>query len=214
MLALEELLKTMFTLLGENGCAWDKAQTMLSMRSSLLEETCEAIEAIDSGDKFHIQEELGDLLFNAIFLCLLAEKEGCSQFQAIVHRLNEKLIYRHPHIFGDAKKLSNPDAVLEQWDKLKTKEQGKEMRESALDGIPKALPALARAQKVLKKMKRQGFTPNLVEGASQEVLLGHSLLKLVMEAQAHSIEAEFALRNVLDQAETAFRHHEKRSANS
>ncbi len=210
MLEIENLLNTLNTLLGENGCAWDRAQTMMSMRASLLEETCEAIDAIDSGDKTHIEEELGDLFFNAVFLCLLAEKEKCCTFQSIVGNLNDKLIYRHPHIFGEDSDLLTAEAVLEQWDILKTSEKGKDSRKSVLDGIPKALPALARAQKVLGKMKKQGHAPDLSGESTPELKLGNSLLKVVLEAQSQKIEAEFALRNVLDKAETAFRAQEIR----
>lgn len=207
---IENLLNILHTLLGENGCAWDRAQTMLSMRASLLEEACETIDAIDSGDKVHIEEELGDLFFNAVFLCLLAEKEKCSTLQNIVGKLNEKLIYRHPHIFGDSDN-ENPataEAVLEQWDILKAAEKGKDSRKSVLDGIPKALPALARAQKVFGRMKKQGVDPDLRDGSTPEMALGNSLLKLVVDAQAQGIEAEFALRNALDKAEAAFRAQE------
>ena len=209
MLEIENLLKTLNTLLGENGCAWDRAQTMLSMRPSLLEEACETIDAIDSGDKAHIEEELGDLFFNAVFLCFLAEKEKCCTLQSVVGKLNEKLIYRHPHIFGDVENLSTPEAVLEQWDTLKTTEKGKDSRKSVLDGIPKALPVLARAQKVLGRMKKQGIVPDFQDESTPEMTFGNSLLKLVAEAQAQGIEAEFALRNVLDKAEAAFRAQEK-----
>lgn len=205
MLAIEELLKILSRLLGDNGCPWDRAQTMRSIRSSLLEEACEVIDAINSDDKTHIKEELGDLLFNSIFLCLLAEKESCGSFEEIVQALNNKLIYRHPHIFGEGPKLTNSEAVLEQWDKLKTTEKDKKTRQSVLDGIPQALPALARAQKVMKKIKKQGYEPDLTNCSTAEMAIGHSLLKLVIEAQFHSLEAEFALRHVLDKVEIDFR---------
>lgn len=211
MLEFENLLKTLQTLLGENGCAWDRAQTMLSMRASLLEEVCETIDAVDSGDKVHIEEELGDLFFLAIFMCLLAEKEKCCTLGSVIKKLNDKLIYRHPHIFGEKENLLTPEAVLEQWDILKTVEKGKEVRKSVLDGIPKALPALAKAQKALGRMKKQGFSPDLSEQSTPEMVLGNSLLKLVVEAQAHRVEAEFALRNALDKVETAFRAQERNS---
>lgn len=210
MLVIDELLKILTTLLGENGCAWDKEQTLRSMRSSLLEESCEAIDAIDSAQGLAIEEELGDLLFNSIFICLLAEKEGYTTFQGIVKMLNDKLIYRHPHIFGKGSHLSTSEEVLQQWDRLKALEVGKSTRESSLDGIPKALPALARAQKVFRKMKKQGFIPDLTEESSEEALLGSSLFKLVIEAENQSIEAEFALRQVLDGAEALFRMQEKK----
>lgn len=208
MSILEEVLKTLKTLLGPDGCAWDKAQTLASVRASLLEETCEVIDAIDACDRAHIKEELGDLLFNALFLCLLAEKENYATFHEIVQGLNDKLIYRHPHVFGGKNQISTPEAVLEQWDQLKKTEKGKEMRRSALDGIPKALPVLARAQKVLKKMKKKGFSPIFVENASQEEEVGNALLELVIDAQSKSVEAEFALRNVLDKNEIAFKAYE------
>jgi tetrapyrrole methylase family protein/MazG family protein len=208
MSVLEELLKTLKTLLGPDGCAWDRAQTLSSIRASLLEETCEVIDAIDACDGPHIKEELGDLLFNALFLCLLAEKEHYGTFYEIVQGLNDKLIYRHPHVFGGKDQIATPEAVLDQWDQLKKTEKGKEKRQSALDGIPKALPVLARAQKVLKKMKKKGFVPAPLEEKSQEIAVGNSLLQLVLEAQVQSVEAEFALRNVLDQHETAFKAYE------
>lgn len=210
MSVIEELLKTMDVLLGEKGCAWDKAQTMKSMRASLLEESCEVIDAIDSGDKPHIKEELGDLLFNTFFLCLLAEKEKLSTFQDIVQNINDKLIYRHPHVFGEASQLLTSDAVLEQWDKIKATEKGKSHRQSVLDGIPRSLPALAFAQKVLKKMKKQGFTPDTSDKSSSELAIGNTLIELVLQAEAENIEAEFALRNVLNKVENSFRSHEKK----
>jgi len=214
MSILEEVLTTLKTLLGPDGCAWDRAQTMASIRASLLEETCEAIDAIDACDGVHIKEELGDLLFNALFLCLLAEKENYATFHEIVQGLNDKLIYRHPHVFGGKDQIASPEAVLDQWDQLKKTEKGKEMRQSALDGIPKALPVLARTQKVLKKMKKKGFVPNPLEEKSREIAIGNALLQLVQEAQSQSVEAEFALRNVLDQHESAFKAYEAELSSS
>lgn len=208
MSVLEEVVKTLKTLLGPDGCVWDRSQTLSSIRSSLLEETCEVIEAIEACDGAHIKEELGDLLFNALFLCLLAEKENYATFNDIVKGLNDKLIYRHPHVFGGTDQIATPEAVLEQWDHLKKNEKGKEKRQSALDGIPKAFPVLARAQKVLKKMKKKGFHPIHIQDPSQEIAIGNALLQLVAEAQSKSVEAEFALRSVLDRNEMAFKAYE------
>lgn len=206
--AFVELQNILGRLLGPQGCEWDRAQTMRSMRESLLEESCEVIEAIDLGEPHHIQEELGDLFFNALFLCTLAEKEGFGTVNGILQELNDKLVRRHPHVFGEAK-VKDVEGVLEQWETIKTSEKGKSHRKSALDGIAKGLPALARAQKILKKLQKKGISMAqlncLSQEKSSEELVGHALLKLVAESQAKGVEAEQALRATLARVEKEFR---------
>ena len=200
MSAFAELIRVLDTLLGPNGCPWDREQTMKSLRETLLEESCEVIEAIDLGDKTHIQEELGDLVLNAVFLCKLAEKEGVCSFDSVFVELTNKLVRRHPHIFGDAS-VSTSEGVKEQWERIKKTEKGKEARQHIFDGIPKGLPALAQAQKMLKAMKKNklplsDFEKELPEG-DQEMALGKALLQIVAKAAHQGIDAEQALRSIL-----------------
>lgn len=197
----------------ELGCPWDKEQTMLSMRASVLEETCELIEAIDLNDAQHIEEELGDLLFNAIFLCRLAEKEGKSSLQSALANVTKKLIHRHPHIFG-SKEVTTSEQVLEQWDEIKSKDHTKSDRTSTLDGIPKGLPALARAQKMIKKMRKNNFSENgLSDGMAkdEELQLGEKIYNLISDPiiLGKRLDAEQALKRVLALQEEAFRKYEQ-----
>ena len=135
--AFERLLEISDTLLGPKGCPWDREQTLVSMRESILEEACEVIEAIDEGSDVDLIEELGDLLYNVLFFCQLAQKENRFSTDAPISRLNEKLLARHPHVFGD-RKLDDVEGVISQYEKIKKEE--KSHRESVMDGIPKGLP--------------------------------------------------------------------------
>ena len=157
MREFDELIEILERLLGPDGCPWDKVQTLQTLRSTILEEVCEVIEAINLNDDAHIKEELGDLFLNIVLLSKIAEKENRFPVTAVLKELNEKLIRRHPHVFADGKKIHTVDELHEQWDLIKKDEKGKEKRKSVLDGISKQLPALARAQKALKRMKKAGY---------------------------------------------------------
>ncbi len=204
MNAFKELLSTIDCLLGPSGCPWDKEQTLQSMRHSLLEETYEAIEAIDLNENQLIEEELGDLLFNLFFLCRLAEKEGRFTLDNALQTINAKLIRRHPHVF-DEKDLKTSDEVLKQWDEIKQKE--KNDRPSALDGIPKDLPALMKAGKIGKKLAKCQFQSSKRDFNPEEQA-GETLFKLVKELSSHGIKAEQALSKRLTQIEKEFRQTE------
>lgn len=214
MREFDELIEIIDRLLGPGGCPWDQEQTLQSLRSTVLEEVCEVIEAIDLDDNMHIQEELGDLFFNAVFLSKIAEKEKRFPIQAVIKELNEKLIRRHPHVFGEGKKIDTVEELYDQWDKIKKEEKGKDKRKSALDGISKHLPSLARAQKSLKKMKKAGYLPNLNSSENSSFLdekeLGSHLLALVADAQAKGLDAEHALRKALTLLEKNFLDFEKK----
>lgn len=209
MTTFQSLVDVIDKLLSPEGCPWDQEQTLLSMRGSLLEEACELIEAIDLGDPEHIKEELGDLLFNAVFLCRLAEKESKCSLEDVLREITEKMIRRHPHVYGNAKNISNSDQVLDQWNKIKSGENGKSHRKSILDDVPKGLPALARGQKVLKKMHKHHFHPEQkpLENTkgSDELAVGQELISLIVKAQKQGIDAEQALRMALAHHEQAFR---------
>lgn len=212
MQQFDELIKIIDHLLGPEGCPWDQKQTLHSLRSSILEEVCELIEAIDLEDDAHIQEELGDLFFNVVFLSKVAEKEKKFTTQAVLQELNEKLIRRHPHVFGEGKKLNSVEELYQQWDAIKKEEKGKERRQSLLDGISKHLPSLSRTQKILKKIKKTDFSLTIqpIENPPQnEEELGQRLLSLVHQAQEKGLDAEHALRKVLAHIEQNFLEYEK-----
>jgi tetrapyrrole methylase family protein/MazG family protein len=208
MKEFDELVTVVDHLLGENGCPWDKKQTMKTIRSDVLEEVCELIEAIDSEDNQHIEEELGDLFFNVIFLSRLAEKESRTKMVHALIEIKEKLIRRHPHVFENAV-IKTEDELLTSWEKIKLTEKGKEERKSVLDGIPKGLPALARAQKVLKKMQKAKFqelpTLNANLNFESEDDLGEFLAKIVISSEEKGLDAEHALKKYLNSLESKFR---------
>lgn len=156
--AIEELLGIMARLRAPNGCPWDREQDHRTLRYHAVEEVYELLDAIEAGDDAEMEEELGDLLLQVVFHCQMAAERGAFTFDDVARHLVSKLVHRHPHVFGDAQ-ARTAAAVWEQWDRLKHAEkQGtRHERASALDGIPRHLPALMRAQKLWKKARRAGL---------------------------------------------------------
>jgi len=150
--AINDLLKVMAKLRSPKGCPWDREQSHLTLRRHAIEEVYELIDAIEAGDDHEMTEELGDLLLQVVFHCQLARERGAFDFEKVCRVLVEKLIRRHPHVFGTTK-VKNVDEVWANWEKIKKAEKHgtRHARHSALDGIPKHLPALLRAEKLLKK---------------------------------------------------------------
>lgn len=207
----KKLLSVTDELLGPEGCPWDREQTVVSMRESVLEEACEVIEAIDEGNNSELAEELGDLLYNVLFFCKLAEKEGRFSTVDAMRGIREKLVARHPHVFG-GKKLEDMEAIIDQWERIKKEE--KSHRESLLDGIPKGLPALARAYKIAKKMERADYDFQTEEDLFEsEEELGKLLWIVVRQARQQEINPETALRKEMVNQEKAFREWEKTAGN-
>ncbi len=158
---LKKAIETVVALRGENGCPWDKAQTHESLRKYLLEETYETLEAIDvlstapsPAATKNLKEELGDVLLQVLLHSEIARQNGDFSLDDVARDLAEKLIRRHPHVFGD-EKLSTPEEVVGAWEKNKQAE--KPERKSVLTGIPTALPALQRSLKVIEKVSKVGF---------------------------------------------------------
>lgn len=208
----KRLLTLSDTLLGPEGCPWDREQTLVSMRESILEEACEVIEAIDEGSDIDLIEELGDLLYNIVFFCKLGEIEGRFTTQEAIGRICDKLTLRHPHVFGE-NKLADSAAVMEQWEKIKREE--KSHRKSLLDGIPKGLPALSRSYKIAGKMDKAGF--DVIEDQklfTSEEELGELLWELVRQARHRKINPEMALRKEMVNQERAFRDSENEQLQS
>lgn len=157
---LEELINVIKILRSENGCVWDKAQTHVSLRPNMLEEAYEAVEAINNGDVLNLREELGDVLLQVLLHSQIASESGNFDIEGVAKELKDKLIHRHPHVFGNSK-VNTPDDVVKAWEKLKQEE--KKDRKSQMDGIPKNLPALVAAQKISKRAIKVGFEWDKVE---------------------------------------------------
>lgn len=145
-------------------CPWDRQQTHRSIRHSLLEETHEVIEAVDRGDMDHLKQELGDLLLHVALHSVMAEERGRFTMNDVLHTVTEKLIYRHPHVFGTARARSARE-VKENWEKLKLAEG----RSSILDGVPKTLPALLKARRLQEKASKVGFDWKNKQGVWKKV---------------------------------------------
>ncbi len=158
----EELVSLMDRLRGPGGCPWDQEQTYSTLRGYLLEESYEVAEAIDRGEPSALREELGDLLFQIVFLSRLAKEEGKFTVDDILQAIAEKMIRRHPHVFGDAR-AEDAEQVLRQWEEIKRGEKETAPRDersgegSVLAGIPRGLPALLKAQRLGAKAARVGF---------------------------------------------------------
>src|SRR5437762_2628571 len=157
--AINDLLKVMARLSSLKGCPWDREQDHRTLRWHAVEEVYELFDAIEAGDDHELAEELGDLLLQVVFHCQLAKEQGAFDFEKVARHITDKLIRRHPHVFGDVK-VKDVDQVWANWEKIKTAEKHgtRHARPSALDGIPKHLPALLRAEKLMKKARRAKLT--------------------------------------------------------
>ena len=151
---LEELIEVVAKLRAPDGCPWDREQTHDSLRPNMLEEAYEAVDAIDENNMSHLREELGDVLLQVLLHSQIASEHGDFDIEAVAKELKDKLIHRHPHVFGDAK-INNAQDVLKAWDKLKAEE--KTERKSVMDGLSKSQPALVLAQKISKRAVKVGF---------------------------------------------------------
>jgi MazG family protein len=154
----EKLVEIMDRLRGPDGCPWDREQDWQSLRGYLLEETHEAVAALDAGDRRGLCEELGDVLLQIAFLSRLGQEEGAFTAKDVVRGIVEKMIRRHPHVFGD-EQAADADEVLRNWERIKKEEKAGrgERRESLLDGLPPGMPALLRAFRLGEKAARVGF---------------------------------------------------------
>ncbi len=151
---LEELIDVVAKLRAPDGCPWDREQTHTSLRPNMLEEAYEAVDAIDENDMVHLREELGDVLLQVLLHSQIASESNEFTLDDVAKELKEKLIHRHPHVFGTAK-INNADDVLKTWDKLKSEE--KTERKSAMDGLSRSQAALISAQKISKRAVKTGF---------------------------------------------------------
>ena len=208
--AIDDLLAVMARLRSPTGCPWDREQDHLSLRFHAVEEVYELMDAIEAGDDHEMAEELGDLLLQVIFHCQLAGERGAFNFEEVSRRIVEKLIRRHPHVFGDSN-AKTVDAVWAQWEQIKKAEKKgtKHERPSALDGLPKHLPALLRAEKLVKKARKAKLLAdaNGKPKARAKGEIASQLFELTQFAQSKGWSAEELLR-----AETRKREQKLRKA--
>ena len=151
---MEELVEVIRRLRAPNGCQWDREQTHSTLRPNMLEEAYEAVDAIDDNDMEHLKEELGDVLLQVVLHSQIASENGDFTLDDVAKGIKDKLIHRHPHVFGNVK-VNSTDEILANWDKLKAEE--KTERKSAMDGISKSQSALMSAQKISKRAVKTGF---------------------------------------------------------
>ena len=210
-----DLVDIVRLLRGEGGCPWDREQTHKSIKSDLIEETCEVIEAIDLEDPALLREELGDVLLQVVFHCRIEEETESFNFDDVCDEICKKLIIRHPHVFGDVT-ANTTDQVLKNWDAIKMKTKGQETYTDTLNSVAKSLPALMRAQKVGKRAMRAGMDFNCAEDAiacisnekaeldaavaagdkqNIEEEIGDLLFSCVNAARHLGVDAEQALKN-------------------
>ena len=161
---LEKLIDIVAELRSEHGCEWDREQTHRSLRPNMIEEAYEAVDAIDNGDIPNLREELGDVLLQVVLHSQIAKDNGEFNIEDVAKELSDKLIHRHPHVFGNVKVNSTQD-IIDNWDKLKKEE--KKDRKSVLDGITKSQSALMSAQKISKKVIKVGFEWDSVESLKE-----------------------------------------------
>jgi XTP/dITP diphosphohydrolase len=212
-MAIENLLRVMARLRGPKGCPWDREQNHRTLRWHAVEEVYELMDAIEAEDDHELEEELGDLLLQVVFHCQLARERGAFDFERVARHITDKLIRRHPHVFGDLR-VKNVNQVWTNWEKIKHAEKHgtRRARPSALDGIPRHLPALLRAEKLVKKARRA----KLSTGAEPRRKLdrsgvGRQLFALAAYAQAKGWSAEDLLRAETRRRERDWRKRERES---
>lgn len=167
MKSFEELISVVKRLRGENGCAWDRVQTFDSLIPCFLEEAYEVVEAINNKDYENIKEELGDILLHVVFFSELANDENKFNIDDVCKNINEKLVRRHPHVFGDSQ-VKDVNGILKQWEEIK-KEEKKNNSKSILDGIPKSLPIMEKSYKLMKKAASVGFEYEHIDDSLKKI---------------------------------------------
>ena len=209
--AIEDLLKVMARLRSPTGCPWDREQDHRTLRFHAVEEVYELIDAIEADDDHEMAEELGDLLLQVVFHCQMAGERGAFDFEKVARIITDKLIRRHPHVFGDVK-VKNVAQVWANWEQIKKAEKHgtKHERPSALDGIPKHLPALLRAEKLVKKARKAKLlAAKSVASSKAKKAVGKELFALAEYAQQQGWSAEELLRAETQRNERAWRKKER-----
>ena len=231
---LKKLVDLMATLRGPGGCPWDRKQTAESLKPFLIEECYEVVDALDENNPDKVKEELGDLLFQIIFHARIAEERGEFTIRDVITTNVEKMIRRHPHVFGE-EKLTTDKEVLANWEEIKKKEKGYEDRQSILEGVPRSMPSLIRAHRLQERAARVGFDwkhlnetlPKLDEeieefkeslktenAAKIEEELGDIFFMLVNISRFLDVDPEEALRKTIGKFIHRFRYIEESAVNA
>ncbi len=184
----EDLLEVVSTLLGPEGCPWDKKQTLLTLRNYLIEEAFEVVDAINRHDTTELKEELGDLLFNVLFLTKVAENEGHFSVSDVIHNTTKKLVRRHPHVFGD-ERPQNMEEIYEMWERVKAEEKKNKPPKPDAD-----FPTLLQASKYIER--RNSFD-QLEKSEDPELQVAYQLLTVIQQADKQNINSELALKKAL-----------------
>jgi len=209
---LERLIETMAQLRGESGCEWDREQTHESLVRFLIEETYELVDAIESGDREGMKEELGDVLYQLLFHAdIAASSDDSFTIDDVAQATDEKMRRRHPHVFGDTE-VAGVEDIKANWQKIKAEE--KKHRESVFDGVPGHLTGIARARALLDKAEKLGVTPEGVGAAptDDEAAFGTWLLATLNDARAQGIDPDRALREAMRSFEERARAFEREGA--
>jgi MazG family protein len=218
MSSIDDLLQTVAALREpETGCPWDIEQDHQSLAECLVDECCELLQTIDRLDMDHMEEELGDVLLQVVMHAQIAQEAGHFDFEAVCRVVNEKLITRHPHVFGDAANLGDSTAVLQQWDAIKAAEKKRGPQQlGRFKDLPRQLPALMFALDVYKQIQKKqmdaadvidegGIAMTAAALAADEAALGKQLFEITAACRIKKIDPESALRrytqNVIDQLE-------------
>lgn len=227
---LDDLVQVIRILRGENGCPWDRVQTHASIRQDMLEEAYEAADAIDKGNMENLCEELGDVLMQVVFHAEIEAEKGGFTIEDVIRGICEKMVYRHPHVFGNGEvQADTAEQVLVNWEELKKKEKHTETQTEVMKNVPDALPALIRARKVQKKAADVGFDfPDALgsiqkvyeeiqeleesvklENGTEEEEFGDILFALVNISRFLKINPEFALTKAIKKFINRFEYIEK-----
>ena len=229
---VDDLKRIVSILRAPGGCQWDGEQTHQSIRRNFLEEAYEVAEAIDEGSLEHLQEELGDVLLQVVFHASIEEDAGHFNLDDVADGVSKKLIYRHPHVFGNVS-VNSTDEILSNWEELKKAEKGQASQADAVDSVARTLPALWRAEKVQKKAAKVGFDWPDVNGALDKMTeelaevraamagdgdvaeeIGDLLFAVVNTARFLHVDPEMALHAASDKFAARFRKVEETVLNS
>ncbi len=216
MYTFENLVEIVEKLRGENGCPWDREQTYDSLKRFVIEEAYEVIDEVDGENKLALADELGDLLLQVVMYAQVAKEQGDFDISTVLGCVCNKMITRHPHVFGDAK-ADNPDEVLKLWGEIKKKEKGQKTQSESMRGISSLMPSLLRAQKVQESASKVGFDWDGIDGAFEKLKeevreletetpgtdayaeeLGDLLFSVVNVARFAKVQPELALKQGID----------------
>lgn len=224
------LVNIVYKLRSPEGCPWDKEQTLYSVKNQFIEEAFELLDALDRHDVDNIKEELGDVLFHTVFHSVVAESEGLFNLDDVLAEVSEKLVRRHPHVFGDAEAATSAE-VLVNWDRIKQQEKGKKNKESVLDDVPAAYPSIMRALKMQDKARKSGFDwdkpedcmdkvreefaefEEAVAGGTKDQIeheLGDMFFSLINMSRFLKVNPDEALRKANNRFDNRFRYVEKK----